>query len=362
MLRNQGPQFRVRVNPQLTPISTPLHKAAWEGRLRVHPDPTFARYILEGIEMGFRIGVNPEYRVQSARQNMLSAREHPEVIGDYITKEKAAGHILGPFPKGSMPEVQINRLGAIPKKNQPGKWRVITDLSFPEGCSVNDTIDPKLCSLQYISVDQVAAVAAKLGPGALMAKIDIKAAYRLIPVHYQDRKWLGMCWEEAIYVDGMLPFGLRSATKIFTAVADALEWCIARRGVELIYHYLDDFITLGPPDSDICMRNLQLIEKECEELGVPLAPEKREGPSAIIVFLGILIDSQAGVLRLLEDKLRRLLKLTREWLQRKACTRRELESLIGSLQHACKVIKPGRSFLRQAISLLSVAKRPHHDI
>ena len=122
MLRNQGPQFRVRVNPQLTPISTPLHKAAWEGRLRVHPDPTFARYILEGIEMGFRIGVNPEYRVQSARQNMLSAREYPEVIGDYISKEKAAGHILGPFPKGSMPEVQINRLGAIPKKNQPGKW------------------------------------------------------------------------------------------------------------------------------------------------------------------------------------------------------------------------------------------------
>ena len=195
-----------------------------------------------------------------------------------------------------------------------------------------------------------------------MAKIDIKAAYRIVPVHSQDRRWLEMRWEDATYVDGMLPFGLRSAPKIFTAVADALEWCIARQGVELVYHYLDDFITLGPPDSDICMRNLQCIERECKVLRVPLAPEKREGPSAVMVFLRIEIDSQAGVIRLPEDKLQRLLKLMREWLQRKACTRRELESLIGSLQHACKVIKPGRSFLRQAITLLTVAQRPHHHI
>ena len=117
-LRNQGPQSRVGGNPQLTRISTPLHKAAWEAHLRAHPDPTFTRYIVEGIEVGFRIGVNPEHQVQSAHQNMLSAREHPDVIGDYIGKERAAGHILGPFPKGIMPEVQINCLGVIPKKQQ----------------------------------------------------------------------------------------------------------------------------------------------------------------------------------------------------------------------------------------------------
>ena len=111
-----------------------------------------------------------------------------------------------------------------------------------------------------------------------MAKIDIKAVYHIIPVHGQDRRWLGVHWEKAIYVDGMLPYGLRSAPNIFTAVADVLEWCIAKQGVQLIYHYLDDFITLRPPGSDISMRNLQLIERECEELGVQLAPEKKRSP------------------------------------------------------------------------------------
>ena len=58
-----------------------------------------------------------------------------------------------------------------PKKHQPGKWRLITDLSFPEGASVDDAIDSSLCSLVYTSVEQVAEVALKLGPGSLLAKL-----------------------------------------------------------------------------------------------------------------------------------------------------------------------------------------------
>ena len=51
----------------------------------------------------------------------------------------------------------------------------------------------------------------ELGHGSLLAKIDIKSAYRLIPVHPHDRKWLGMQWYQLLYIDGMLPFGLRSS-------------------------------------------------------------------------------------------------------------------------------------------------------
>ena len=72
-------------------------------------------------------------------------------------------------------------------------------------------------------MDQVALAAVRLGRGALLAKTDIKAAYRLILVHPMDRVWLGMKWEDLVYVDGMLAFGLRSAPKLFNAVADALE-------------------------------------------------------------------------------------------------------------------------------------------
>ena len=73
-----------------------------------------------------------------------------------------------------------------------GKFRLITDLSFPPGQCVIDGIDPSLCSPISTTVDEVVAQAAVLGRGALLAKVDIEAAYRLIPVHPQDRILQGM--------------------------------------------------------------------------------------------------------------------------------------------------------------------------
>jgi len=52
---------------------------------------------------------------------------------------------------------------------------LITDLSFPLGQSVNNGIDPSLCSLVYTTISEVASLAATLGRRALLAKIDIKA-------------------------------------------------------------------------------------------------------------------------------------------------------------------------------------------
>ena len=60
---------------------------------------------------------------------------------------------------------------------------------------------------------------------------------------------MGMLWEQALFVDTALLFGLRSAPKIFTAIADAAEWITKQAGVEFIIHYLDDFLVIGMPDS-----------------------------------------------------------------------------------------------------------------
>ena len=151
-------------------------------------------------------------------------------------------------------------------------------------------------------------------------------------------------------MDPMLPFGLRSAPKIFTAVADAIEWCVRQRGVSYLKHYLDDFITYRPPSSSVCGRNLAILAEECKQLGATLAEEKSEGPTTTLQFLGIEVDTVAATLRLPQDKLLRLQQLTVEWCSQKACRKRELESLIGVLQYACKVIRPGRSFLRRLLS------------
>ena len=113
-------------------------------------------------------------------------------------------------------------MGLVPKGSS-GKFHLIVDLSSPHGSSVNNGIGPEACSLEYVSVDSVAAVVVGLGRGTLLAKVDIRSAYRLVPVHPDDRWLLGMLWEDGLFVDTVLPFGLRSAPKIFTTVADAIK-------------------------------------------------------------------------------------------------------------------------------------------
>ena len=230
----------------------------------------------------------------------------------------------------------------------------------PPGSSVNDGIDQCLCSLRYTSVKEVATVAAHLGRGTLLVKVDIESAYRLIPVHPDDRWLLGTKWENLLYIDPMLPFGLRSSAKIFNAVADAFEWRLKAVGVPYVYHYLDDFTVLGAPRTDECSRAVSKLHIICSKLGIPLATHKSEGPAMSITFLGIVTNTVAEELRLPAEKLDHLRTLLVKWGDKKACTRRDLESLIGHLNHACKVVRPGRSFLRRMIDLLHHCKNAHY--
>ena len=135
---------------------------------------------------------------------------------------------------------------------------------------------------------------------------DIKAAYRIVPVHPEDRHLLAMRWQGGIYIDTALPFGLRSAPKLFNAVADALEWCAKDAGVAFLWHYLDDYITVGRPHTGDCQWNVDVFHHVCERLGIPLAADKCEGPSTCLTFLGIEVDTVKMELRLPAEKLQRL--------------------------------------------------------
>ena len=113
-------------------------------------------------------------------------------------------------------------------------------LSSPKGNSVNDGIEPDSCSMQYTSTADAIKEIGRLGRHTLLAKIDVKEAYRIIPVHPYDRALLGLHWQGNTYVDGSLPFGLRSVPKIFDALADMLNWILIDRCQVCILHYLDD--------------------------------------------------------------------------------------------------------------------------
>ena len=342
--------------PWLSDIVTPLTHDMWAAAMQEYPDKLFKEYILSGIKNGFRVGFNYRHKSLVARtSNMASAREHPDIVDNYLLGEKSQGRI-GSVPESS-PLAQAchtSPFGVIPKKSKPGKWRLIIDLSSPANHSVNDGIEKELCSLSYVKVDQVVECILNVGQGALLAKVDIKQAYRNIPVHPEDRLLLGMSWRGQTLIDKVLPFGLRSAPIIFSAVADALQWIIQQKGVDHLYHYLDDFIMMGAPQSSSCQNNLALTLDTCKQVGMPIEPEKTEGPATKITFLGMELDSVALTIRLPEPKLNRLRALLADWSGLKTVKKRDLLSLIGHLHHASTAVRQGRSFLRRLINLSTI--------
>ena len=136
--------------------------------------------------------------------------------------------------------LHYSSLGAIPKKN--GKWQTIMHLSALAGRSVNDGIHPNEFSLNESSVDDAVAICLHLDKGALMAKIDFKSTFHMIPVHCTDWDFLGMHWREQYYMDTCLLFGLHVAPFLFIEYAMAIEW-IMTHNYQLCHliHYLDDF-------------------------------------------------------------------------------------------------------------------------
>ena len=339
-------------------ITTPLNRDAWALWLNHHPDQEFAQWVLSGITNGFRIGFDHStHTCRPAKRNHPSALERPTVVAQSLSKETTAKRLIGPIDPTHFPQAHTSSLGVIPKKHAENKWRLILDLSRPRGNSVNDGIPKPLCSLSYTSVESIVQKIVSNGQGTLLAKIDVESAFRNIPVHPQDRHLLGMLWEGGLYVDTVLPFGLRSAPKIFNAVADALEWIARERGVTQLDHYLDDFITMGAPHSMECSTNLNLLVNTCKVLNMPLSLSKLEGPTTQLVFLGIEIDTVAFQLKLPEQKLRRLFTTTRDWITKKCCKKRDLQSLIGQLHDASIIIRPGRTFLRRLLDLLKAAHK-----
>lgn len=349
------------VPSEFLPMSPSLPWQAWDRRLASHPDQQFRKLIVEGLRDGFRVGFDYPHHCRSSKRNLLSSLQQPQVIRDYLAEECAAGRVIGPLQPDDFPLVQVSPFGVIPKKT-PGKWRLIVDLSAPDGHSVNDGVSSGLCSLDYVTIDDAAKMITQEGNGALLAKVDIRHAYRNIPVHPDDRWLFGMLWEGALFVDTALPFGLRSAPKLFNAVADAVEWILRQAGVVNVIHYLDDFLLVGAPGSPECAESLAKLLEIFAELGLPVALDKLEGPVCQLPFLGFELDSILMEVRLPVEKLAALNTVVSSWLDRRSCTRKELESLVGSLGHAARVVQPGRTFLRRMFELLSVPRKPFHFV
>ncbi|XP_072051535.1 uncharacterized protein [Amphiura filiformis] len=255
----------------------------------------------------------------------------------------------------------VSPIGLVPK-SEPGKVRLIHHLSYPEGKSINDGIDPDVCIVKYASFDVAVQLVISTGKGALMAKADIESAFRLLPVHPEDFQLLGMKLNNQFFVDKALPMGASCSPALFEKFSTFIEWVVKREsGSDKVTHYADDFLFVGTKDlgnKSSCNRLVRIFEEVCGNLGVPLAKDKSVGPSSKLTYLGLEIDAVKQIISIPRGKLSDIKKKVQNALKTSPITLRELQSVIGSLSFVCKAVAPGRAFLRRLINITCGIKRP----
>ena len=120
-------------------------------------------------------------------------------------------------------------------------------------------------------------------------------------------------------------------------------------GQQGIIHYLDDFLIIGSPGSDKCEVAVERVLHLFDELGFLVAQDKLEGPETRLTFLGFELEMTTMEICLSHQKLRELRHLSYLWRSQKACSRRDLKSLVGKLAHATQMVQSGKTFLRRML-------------
>ena len=161
-----------------------------------------------------------------------------EQVTAYVTKEISLGRVAGPFDAVPFTDgFLVSPLNTVPKRDSPER-RVIADLSWPCGTSVNDGIPSdsflgEPISLSYPTTDSIVDAVISRGPGCLLYERDLKKAYRQFSVDPKDYHLLGYTWDNQYYFDTVLTNRLRSTS--------AVSW-ISRQQGRSLFNYLDDFI------------------------------------------------------------------------------------------------------------------------
>lgn len=254
----------------------------------------------------------------------------------------------------------VSAIGAVPKSD--GGYRLIHDCSLPQNGGVN-SFAPEFDKYSYESVDTATTM---VKPGYYMAKVDIKSAYRHIPIHPRSQRASGLQWsfsngEECFLYDVKLPFGARASPTIFHRISQAVKRMLQRRGYDLVVAYQDDFLVIGETYEQCLEVWLELINLLLK-LGFEINFKKLAAPSTCVTFLGIQLDSQSCELTLPADKLRKIRDNVGSFVHMKRASKRQLQSLAGSLNFAAKVVRGGRVFLRRILNSIQQLKRPNHKV
>lgn len=350
-LTAQEEQILAELNPDIFKVVTPIKVKMLEHLTRDHPNRAYIEYVLIGLRQGFRYGYKGTRRT-IIQQNLASIHQDVKAFGESIEKELKKGRYAGPFDPEHPPcsTYMVNPCGLVPKKDtDPTEYRVINHQSAPTGSSINDGIDKNDFATTYENVPCAAKWIREMGKGCLLIKLDIKEAYRVIPIHPVDQVLQGIMHEGKLYFDRCLAFGNRASAGIFCRLADLVTWIATQHGIKAIIHYIDDFLIITTAHTEAARNQLKLFQAILDAIGLPYKSEKTEGPTDCLVYLGIKLNTQEMSASIPPGKRHQIIQQLRPWVHRSFIRLKDLQAIIGSLMWVTQVAPHGRVYVQSLI-------------
>ncbi len=275
-----------------TTITSSLHAPAWAHYLHDYPNQIFVQTIINIIDHGANIGYSENHNHSQTCSNLHTPTEHPATITADIASQVSAGHTHGPFNEPPLLYFLSLPQGAITHKHH-NKIHHIFHLSWPHGLSINDGIPDSEASTVYDMFRKAINDLIASGAGSLIVKLYLEQAFHQIPVCPEDWHLLGFTWAGKFYYNLVVCFGLCSAPYIFNLFAEALHWIISITS-QLIFG-TTSMISWESFHLSILMTRFKMPLAWMLALGRQLSLQfqasKIDGPSTLIQYLGILLDS-----------------------------------------------------------------------
>jgi hypothetical protein len=229
------------------------------------------------------------------------------------------------------------------------------DMTFPPGCAPNEGIirtsymgEPS--KLKLPSPRHLAKMIIENGKDCYLSCVDLRNAYKQIPLEPQDWIYTGLEFDGKYYIENSIPFGAPHSAGIMHNTLMAVLFILYELGVQCIA-YIDDEASVNPVyQSAIVDFVITLVLYKI--LGLEIAANKLILPKQQIVWLGVHFDTTKMTMSLPKEKMNSIVQLCTQFQSAQNITRKNLRSLAGKLLHVTQVLPQLRLFLNRILLVL----------
>ena len=285
-------------------------------------------------------------------RNAPSIYKHSNTFTNTLTEWIEKGFVAGPF---LLPPVANFRANVLMAEEQKDKVRPILNLSSPEGESFNDNVEKILMPKTYQSSARLfGQTLLAVGPGAVMSKMDMRDAFKLVPAKIADLRLQGFRWLGAFFIDTQQIFGGSPSVSNFDQVAETVLNIVlseTKINKHQVHRTLDDVACVAQPATGHCQEFTAAYRRVCGELGVPLADdcplkEKAFSNESQGTVLGVEFNTNRLEWRLHPRKIADIVAAIELMQQSGHSDLKQMEKLTGKLNNFAQMMPFAKLFKR----------------